>query len=188
MSYNALYDDKSAYETALENGYLGTVTHWLASLKELNMDDVTTYRQDTTAVVESNQLDIDLVPTNYLQVVWPKVSHMIDSAMKHAKGEINTDQIKVYLATGEYQLLVFLEGKTIIAAVVIEWINYPNARVMFINAMGGKTNKTCADKMFEWAKQNGATSVRGAAHESVARLWKMKFGFETIYYLVEKKL
>lgn len=131
---------------------------------------------------------IDIVPANYIAQTWHKVSHMLDRAMEHAKGEINLDQLKVYLTRGEYQLMIYLADGEIIGALAIEWINYPNDRVMFINAIGGKTRAECVNKMFEWAKLNGATSVRGSAHESVARLWKMKYGFNTIYYTVEKRL
>jgi len=42
--------------------------------------------------------------------------------------------------------------------------------------------------MFAYAKQNGATAVRGSARESVARLWRQKYGFESIYITVEKRL
>lgn len=133
-------------------------------------------------------MNIDIIPANYVAQNWPLVKGMLDKAMQHAKGEITTEQIKVFLTRGEYQLMVYLDDKEIIGAIVIEWINYPNDRVMFINAIGGKTNPECVAKMCDWAKKMGATSIRGSAHESVARLWKMKYGFNTIYYTVEKRL
>ena len=39
-----------------------------------------------------------------------------------------------------------------------------------------------------WVKENGGTMIRGAAYESVARLWKRAFGVESRYIMVEKKL
>lgn len=131
---------------------------------------------------------IEIIHPNYLAQIWPKVSEMIDSAMNYAKGEITTDQLKVFLSRGEYQLMVYVDDNKIVGAVVIEWINYPNDRVMFINAIGGKTTKEHVEQMFNWAKANGATSVRGSAHKAVARLWRMKYGFQTIYYTVERRL
>ena len=131
---------------------------------------------------------INLVHPNYFAQAWPTVKPMVEAAMAHAKGEITSDQLKVYIAEGRYQLIVFIEADKVIGAVVVEWINYPNDRVMFINAIGGKTTKECVSELFDWAKAQGATSVRGAAHESVARLWRMKYGFSTIYYMVEKRL
>ena len=131
---------------------------------------------------------IDIIPPNYIAQNWGVVGEMVDKAMKYAKGEITTDQLRVYLARGEYQLMVYLEDEKIVGAVVIEWINYPNDRVMFINAIGGKTTQEHVTKMFDWAKHMGATAVRGSAHKAVARLWKMKYGFETIYYTVERRL
>lgn len=135
-----------------------------------------------------SQFSIDIIHPNYIAQKWHLVVDMLDGAMAHAKGEITLDQLKVYLMRGEYLLMVYLDGDKIIGALALEWINYPNDRVLFINAIGGKTNAICVYKMYSWAKANGATSVRGSAHESVARLWKMKYGFETIYYTVEKRL
>jgi hypothetical protein len=37
-------------------------------------------------------------------------------------------------------------------------------------------------------RQLGATTIRGGAHESVARLWRKLFKFEQRYIVVEKKL
>jgi hypothetical protein len=138
--------------------------------------------------MSDGQLNIDIIHPNYVPQIWPVVGEMIDRAMQHAKGEINTDQLKVFLARGEHQLMVFVDDLKIIGAIAFEWINYPNDRVMHINAIGGKTTPECVCKMFAWAKAQGATSVRGSAHESVARLWRMKYGMETIYYVVEKRL
>jgi hypothetical protein len=135
-----------------------------------------------------SKFSIDIIPPNYVAQMWPKVSSMLEKAMNYAKGEISLDQLKVYLIRGEYQLMIYLQDGEIIGAIVIEWINYPNDRVMFINAIGGKTHADCVEKMYLWAKSLGATAVRGSAHESVARLWKMKYGFNTIYYTVEKRL
>jgi hypothetical protein len=135
-----------------------------------------------------SQFSIDIIPPNYVAQMWPKVSNMLEKAMNYAKGEISLEQLKVYLTRGEYQLMIYLQNGEIIGAIVIEWINYPNDRVMFINAIGGKTHADCVEKMYLWAKSLGATAVRGSAHESVARLWKMKYGFNTIYYTVEKRL
>lgn len=131
---------------------------------------------------------IDIIPPNYIAQMWPRVSGMLERAMNYAKGEISLEQLKVYLTRGDYQLMIYLQDGDIIGSIVIEWINYPNDRVMFINAIGGKTHKECVEKMYAWAKSLGATAVRGSAHESVARLWKMKYGFNTIYYTVEKRL
>lgn len=108
--------------------------------------------------------------------------------MKHAKGEINTDQVKSFLVNGQYELMVFLEDNQVIGSVVFQLSHYPNDTIFYVVALGGKTTKECADKMFAYAQFRGCTTCRGSAHKSVARLWRMKYGFSEIYYVMEKRL
>lgn len=120
--------------------------------------------------------------------MWGVVGGMVDKAMKYAKGEINTDQVKAFLVNGTYELMVFTEDNKIIGAVVFQLSHYPNDTIFYVVALGGKTTQECASQMFEYAKARGCTTCRGSAHESVARLWRMKYGFECIYYIMEKRL
>lgn len=131
---------------------------------------------------------IEILNPNYLHQFWPTVEPMLARAMEHAKGEITLEQLKVYLSDGTYQLILFIDGELVFGAVAYEWTNYPNDRCFYILAIGGKTSSECVSQMFGYAKSQGATTVRGSAHKSVARLWRMKYGFETIYYMVEKRL
>ena len=84
--------------------------------------------------------------------------------------------------------MLFLEGTEIVGAVEFMYNNSPNDRIFYINAIGGKTTKEHTEQMFNFAKANGCTSVRGCARESVARLWRQKYDFESIYIMVEKRL
>lgn len=131
---------------------------------------------------------IAIVPIEFIHQAWQKCGHMIEAAMEHAKGECTADQLKVSLINGKHHLMVFMEDKDIVGAVEFNFSNFPNDRVFYINAIGGKTSKEHTEQMFDYAKSQGATTVRGSARESVARLWQMKYGFESIYITVEKRL
>lgn len=131
---------------------------------------------------------IDVIPREFVQQVWPKAEGFITDAMAHAKGECSAEQLRVYLSQGLHQLMVYLENDEIVGAVEIEWHNTPNDRIMYINAIGGKTSSEHTALMFDWARLNGATTVRGCARESVARLWRIKYGFDEIYRTVERRL
>lgn len=134
------------------------------------------------------QKTIAIVPIEFLHQAWSKCGHMIEAAMEHAKGECTSDQLKVFLQNGEHHLMLFMEDSEIVGAVEFMFNNSPNDRIFYINAIGGKTSQEHTKQMFDWAKSNGATTVRGCARESVARLWKMKYDFESIYIMVEKRL
>ena len=131
---------------------------------------------------------IQLVPIEFIHQAWEKCGHLIESAMNHAKGECTAEQLKVYLVQGHHQLMVFLEDNEIVGAVEFMYEDCPNDRVFYINAIGGKTTKEHTEQMFAFAKASGATTVRGCARESVARLWRQKYDFESIYIMVEKRL
>ena len=130
-----------------------------------------------------------VVPTSHIQQTWNKVEIMLDRAMAHSGGEYDLDQLKVLLTQGKQVLCVGTEEDLIIkCAMTIEWINYPNDRVAFITAIGGKTDKQGFGEFEQWVKANGGTKIQGAAFEAVARLWKRAYGFENRYIIVEKTL
>ena len=130
-----------------------------------------------------------VVPTEHIQQTWDKVEIMLDRAMAHSGGEYDLDQLKVLLTQGRQVLCVGTEKDLAIkCAMTIEWINYPNDRVAFITAIGGKTDKQGFSEFEQWVKANGGTKIQGAAFEAVARLWKRAYGFENRYIIVEKQI
>jgi hypothetical protein len=130
-----------------------------------------------------------VVPTEHIQQTWDKVEIMLDKAMAHSGGEYDLNQLKVLLTQGRQVLCVGAEEDLVIkCAMTIEWINYPNDRVAFITAIGGKTDKQGFGEFEQWVKANGGTKIQGAAFEAVARLWKRAYGFENRYIIVEKQI
>lgn len=132
---------------------------------------------------------IELLNPDYIHQFWPIIEPLLARGMEHAKGEMTIDQMKVFITIKTYHVLLMIDDSgAVIAVVIYKFVDNPNDRAFFIVNIAGKINRECVDQMFELAKSQGATSVRGTARESVARLWKMKFGFETIYRVVERKL
>jgi hypothetical protein len=136
-------------------------------------------------------LKIQPVNTQFVNQVWEQVEPFIKSAEEKFGGaEYTTEQIKVYLITAGWLLLVATdEQNKIQGAATVSFINYPNDRVAFITAIGGKlvSNPDTFGQMSVLLKANGATKIQGLAKEAVARLWK-RFGFEDKAILVEVKL
>jgi hypothetical protein len=133
-------------------------------------------------------MKIQPVLTQNVQQVWPLVERFIKSALDFSKGDYDAEHAKVYLSQGHWHLLVAVdESGEIKGACTIEYINRPNSRVAMITAVGGKFVSTpeVFDQLRNIVKLNGATHIEGAARESIARLWKMKFGFAEKYKIVE---
>ena len=134
-------------------------------------------------------LNLRIVPSTHIQQAWGEAEHMLESAIVHSAGEYNLDQLKVMLVEGRQVLLVLVdEESNIQTAFTVEWINYPNDRVAFLTAIGGKTDLNAFNQFKDWVKASGGTKIQGAAFESVARLWKRKLGFENRYIIVEYAL
>lgn len=136
-------------------------------------------------------LKVQHVPVQFVNQTWSKVEPFIKAAHeKFGDAEYTVEQIKVYLVTGEWLLLVATdEQNEIHGAATVSFINYPSDRVAFITAIGGKlvTNQDTFGQMSNLLKANGATKIQGIAKEAVARLWK-RFGFADKAILVEVKL
>lgn len=135
---------------------------------------------------------MNVFPLNvaYLHQHWEEIEKYLQSALDlGGVEEFTLDQMKVYIVNGNWTLFVVEENKKLCGAVVVAFANYPNDRIAFVTAIGGKfiSSKETSDKFKTLLKNMGATKIQGAARESVARLWK-RIGFTNKQILVEYKL
>ena len=126
----------------------------------------------------------------YLHQHWEEVAKFLQPALDlGGVEEFTLDQMKVFIANGTWTLFVVEENNKLCGAVVVTFSNYPNDRIAFVTAIGGKfiSDKAISNQFKELLKSMGATKIQGYARESVARLWK-RIGFENKQILVEYKL
>lgn len=118
----------------------------------------------------------ELVPPQYLHVVWPQVEPMLAPAVAHNHGEYTLDQLKVLLSQDQYKLLVITEGAELCGAVVFDLFNRPNHRVAFVQAIGGRgfVNEEVFDQVCNIARGFGATVMEGATRPSVQKLMERR--------------
>ena len=136
------------------------------------------------------KLSVQPVSINVFHQTWPLVEGMFAKANKYDAGDYTLEQIKTYLASGTWLLLVAVdEENKIHGAASINFYNMPNYRVGFITAMAGKAivNDDVYGQVCEILKANGATRVQCAARESAARLYK-QVGMEERHVIMETKL
>lgn len=86
-------------------------------------------------------------------------------------------------------LLIAYDDDGIHGAATIETNRFPNATIAYVTAIGGRAIALPENfsQLVDWCKACGHTAIRGAAFESVARLWK-QFGSKEIYRIVEIEL
>lgn len=134
---------------------------------------------------------VQIVAPNNVYYVWEDIKEYLNASINVSGGDFTLDQLKLLLVRGEQSLLISVnKNNKINGAMTVEFINSPNARTMFITALGGSgiVNDKTFSQVETWAKMQGATKASAWAQEAQARLYKIKANFNTIRYVVEKDL
>ena len=85
------------------------------------------------------KLTVQPVNVQYVHQTWSLVEELFVKANKYDAGDYTIDQIKAFLANGNWVLLVATDEENVIHGVAaISFYNMPNYRVGFITAMAGK--------------------------------------------------
>lgn len=130
------------------------------------------------------------VPTSFVHQQWLLVEPFLSAALgEFSSGEITIEQLRADLGQNRAALYrAEVDGKTIGAASVV-FQNQRNARVAFINAIGGEwIAEADAYKQFvNLLKAAGATRIAGAGRDSIVRLWS-RFGLKKKYTVFEAEL
>ena len=136
-------------------------------------------------------IKVDLVAPDYVYQVWDDVKDFLDASIKTGTGTCTLDQLKLLLAKNYQTLIVGVNAEgNLVGAMTVEFVNYPNARTMFITALGGfgVVTQDIWKQVEDWAKLQGVTKVSAWCEEAQARLYKQKAGFNTIRFVVEKDI
>ena len=134
---------------------------------------------------------VQIVAPNNIYSVWEDIKEYLNASINVSTHDCTIEQLKMLLVRGEQTLLVSINEKDVLnGAMTVEFINYPNNRVMHITALGGHgiVNDETFSQVEAWAKLQGATKASAWAQEAQARLYKIKSNFNTVRYVVEKDL
>ena len=134
---------------------------------------------------------VQIVAPNNIYSVWEDIKEYLNASINVSTHDCTIEQLKMLLVRGEQTLLVSVNNDSKInGAMTVEFINYPNNRVMHITTLGGHgiVNDETFSQVEAWAKLQGATKASAWAQEAQARLYKIKSNFNTVRYVVEKDL
>ena len=130
------------------------------------------------------------VDVNYIAQTWQFVEPFIVEAHKSGGEDYSLDQIRMYLATGAWLLVVATdEENKIHGAMTVSFINYPNDRIAFVTSTGGKTicNAEVLEQLKTLLRSLGATKIQAGGRPSMVRLLG-KLGFKERYMVIETKI
>lgn len=118
-------------------------------------------------------MQVQEVPLQYVNIVWPSVEGFVASALVHADGDITLDETKSYCINGVWKLIVAVdENNAVHGGATIHFFNRINHRVAFITTIGGKGILTPENfsQFSDILRNNGATCIEGSVRDSLMRL------------------
>lgn len=124
-----------------------------------------------------------VVPTHLALRAWADGAHKLSEAMDKAKGEVTADQLKMMLSRGERQLIGIEDGGSVLAWFAVTVEQLPNVRVLYVYAAwapGAVTAEVFAP-LAEFARDAGASEIRGSSSDAIMRIWRAKLGAEKLY-------
>ena len=130
-----------------------------------------------------------VVPVQLVHQNWHLAGDLLQKAIDKGDGEFELNDLQSACSRGEQQLLlIMVDGKCVCAFTTIQY-NFPRHRQMYMSYIGGKQTKEGWEQFKQWTLNQGCDRISGSAtSESIARLWKRQFGFESKYITVELKL
>jgi len=127
------------------------------------------------------------IDPRFLDVLWPDISALLGRAISKNKGECDLSQLRAQIAYGGAHLLVWQAGETIVAAVTVEFKQYPNFRSAHVAYMAGMTSEEFWQSFRDWARNSGASNVECLCGEGEERLFQ-RYGMKTVYRMMRTEL
>ena len=116
-------------------------------------------------------MKIQHVPLEYRNQTWADVEKFIAAGLEH-QDDYTLDQVKVYVTSGQWMLVVAVDEEQIHGAMTINLFNRPNDRVAFVTLVGGVgiINDDTFSQLSDLVRAFGATYIEIAGRASVVRM------------------
>ena len=134
-------------------------------------------------------MKVQTVDASYITQIWSEVAPYIERALQYTD-DYNVDQVKVFLTTGSWLLLVAVDDlQQIHGVATVRYDNGVNDRTATITTLGGRqvVNQEIFDQVCRIARNMGATRIQVYTRDSAMRLYE-KVGLQKKATLMEIKL
>lgn len=119
---------------------------------------------------------ISLVPTEYVDQVWPTVEPYVAKALKYASGKYEPGDVRDLVIEYGYPLWIAFNDDGIKGAVITRFMQYPRKKYLFLEFCGGQDGFSWKAPMLEvlrsWAKDNGCDGIEGAGRDAWQKVFK----------------
>ena len=134
-------------------------------------------------------MKVQTVDVAYITQIWSGIAPYIKRALQYTD-DYNADQVKVFLTTGAWLLLVAVDDlQQIHGVATVRYDNGVNDRTATITTLGGKqvVNQEIFDQVCRIARNMGATRIQVYTRDSAIRLYE-KVGLHKKATLMEIRL
>lgn len=120
--------------------------------------------------------ELRYVPLEHVAATWPQIEHFIQSMEQYGPNDHTLAQMRMRACTGDWLLGVYVENEELVGATLISFQNFPNDRVAFVCAVGGKGILTQDGyaQLRTLCASRGATRMQGYMRPSLVRLLKRR--------------
>ena len=136
-------------------------------------------------------VEIVSIPPQDIDLIWERVSHQIDSALSHTKGELKLSTVYDRLIANEILLLVVADKNQIAASIVVEFPETDGPKVCHIMACGGDKADLWLDKWYDAiipiAKEQGCSRLALTGRKGWIKKLS-KYGFKHAYTTLEQDI
>lgn len=122
---------------------------------------------------------------------WPRVEALIQDALKHAYGELTSDDVHRLVVMGAMQLHVILEDTEVLAVAVTELAKYPQVNSLRVVVLAGGDSARWGDRMdkalMDFARAAGADRIEALCRPGMLKGLK-PFGYSQAYVVMLKSV
>ena len=119
---------------------------------------------------------ISLVPSEYVDEVWPNVEPYVVKALSYASGKYTPEDVYNLVVEFGYPLWIAFNDEGIKGTVITRFMEYPRKKYLFLEFCGGQDGFSWKAPMLEvlrsWAKDNGCDGIEGAGRDAWQRVFK----------------
>lgn len=133
-----------------------------------------------------------IVPTNYVDALWPEVQDQLKRAVKRSNGRWTMKVLYEAMTTGKQQLWLALDGNENVDGVATtEIIKYPNKKMLAIQFIGGNYMNDWAwdilEKFEKFAIEAECEGIEATARKGFWK-WLSQDDFKQSYVVYEKRI
>ena len=136
----------------------------------------------------TDDMQVSLVPKEYVPQVWDKVAGMIEKAADYTNGRYTIEDAYDYVMQHDYPLWIVFNADGIKGAVVTYFGAYPRKKTLNVMFLGGEDGAAWKEAMLTtlncWAFDNGCDTIEASGRPGWARVLKND-GFTPLWQTFE---